>query len=108
MLQLTHLYFENLRFDEKANKVLQGVISNYLIRKSKDIRSKIQDGITRTLCGTSHSRKRVFDQEFANEASFEKMKAVYLNRFDNPADFYIVGDVKAAQLEPLLVKYANY
>ena len=35
------------------------------------------------------------------------MKAVYLDRFSNPADFdfYIIGDVKAEEIEPLLAKY---
>ncbi|QVY65014.1 pitrilysin family protein [Polaribacter sp. Q13] len=107
MLQLTYLYFENPRFDEQAYKVLQGGISNYLVRRSKDIGEQMKDGITTTLYGEDHPIKRVFNKEFADDASFEQMKAVYLDRFDNPADFdfYIVGDVKAEQLEPLLAKY---
>jgi zinc protease len=107
MLQLTYLYFENPRFDEQAYKVLQGGISNYLVRRSKDISEQMKDGITTTLYGEGHPIKRVFNQAYANDASFEQMKSVYLNRFDNPADFefYIVGDLKAEQLEPLLAKY---
>ncbi|MEC3906742.1 insulinase family protein [Tamlana sp. 2201CG12-4] len=107
MLQLVYLYFEKPRFDEQAYKVLHGNISNYLVRRSKDIGEQMKDGMTTTLYGESHPRKRVFDQAFVNDASFETMKAVYLDRFDNPADFefYIVGDVKAEQLEPLLTKY---
>ena len=107
MLQLAHLYFENPRFDDQAYKVLQGGISNYLVRRSKDIGEQMKDGVTTTLYGDSHPRKRVFNQAFANDASFDQMKAVYLDRFDNPADFefYIVGDVESGQLEPLLSKY---
>ncbi|MFS4455667.1 M16 family metallopeptidase [Maribacter sp. 2304DJ31-5] len=107
MLQLAHLYFENPRFDQQAYKVLQGSIDNYLVRRSKDIGEQMKDGLTTTLYGAGHPRKRVFDQAFVDDVSFEKIKAVYLDRFENPGDFefYIVGDVKAEQLEPLLAKY---
>ncbi|OEK08953.1 peptidase M16 [Flavivirga aquatica] len=107
MLQLAHLYFEKPRFDEEAYQVLQGGINNYIIRRSKDISEQIKDGITTTLFGNDNSRKRIFNQDFANDISFDKMKSVYLSRFANPADFeyYIIGDVKAKQLEPLLSKY---
>lgn len=107
MLQLTHLYFENPRFDWQAYKVLQDGISNYILSKSRDIGEQMKDRITTTLYGDSHPRKRVWNQSFVNDASFDQMKAVYLERFENPSDFefYIVGDVKAEQLEPLLSKY---
>ncbi|MGS0524398.1 M16 family metallopeptidase [Zobellia nedashkovskayae] len=107
MLQLMYLYFENPRFDEQAFQVLQGVIDNYLIKRSKNIDEQMKDGITTTLYGNANPRKRVFDQGFVNDISFNKIKSVYLDRFANPADFefYIVGDVKAEELEPLLEKY---
>ncbi|MDE3742778.1 M16 family metallopeptidase [Maribacter polysaccharolyticus] len=107
MLQLAHLHFVKPRFDEQAFQVLQGNINNYLIRRSKDVNEKIKDSITTTLYGNDNPRKRIFDREFANDISFNKMKTVYLGRFANPSDFefFIVGDVKADQLEPLLSKY---
>lgn len=107
LLQLVYLYFENPRFDEQAYKVLEGGISNYLVKRSKNIGEQMKDGVTTTLYGDDHPRKRVFNQVFANDASFDKMKAVYLDRFSNPADFdfYIIGDVKAEEIEPLLAKY---
>ncbi|MFS4455670.1 M16 family metallopeptidase [Maribacter sp. 2304DJ31-5] len=107
MLQLAYLYFENPRFDEEAYEIVQDGIDSYLERRSNDINEQMNDGLTTTLYGYNHSRKRVFDQAFVDEASFENIKAIYLDRFDNPADFdfYIVGDIKSAQLEPLLLKY---
>ena len=107
MLQLAHLYFEKPRFDEQAFQVLQGGINNYLIRRSKDINEQIKDSIVTTLYGNNSPKKRIFNQDFINDIAFEKMKSVYLERFANPADFefFIVGDVKADQLEPLLSKY---
>ena len=107
MLQLVHLYFEKPRFDEQAFQVLQGGINNYLIRRSKDIGEQMKDGITTTLYGSDNPRKRVFNKDFVDDVTFDKMKSTYLDRFDNPADFefFIVGDLKAEQLEPLLSKY---
>ena len=107
MLQLAHLYFEKPRFDEQAFQVLQGSLDNYVIRRGKNIREQMRDGITTTLYGHNNPRKRVFDQAYASDIAFDRMKSVYLNRFANPADFefFIVGDVKAEQLEPLLEKY---
>ena len=107
MLQLAHLYFEKPRFDEQAFQVLQSGINNYIIRRSKDINEQMKDGVTTTLYGNDNPRKRVFNQDFVNDIAFEKMKSTYLERFANPADFefFIVGDVKAEQLELLLSKY---
>lgn len=107
MLQLVHLRFVKPRFDEEAYKVLQGGINNYLIRRSKDVKEQMSDGITTTLYGIEHPRKRIFNQDYANDASFEQMKAVYLDRFADASDFefFIVGDVASEQLKPLLVKY---
>lgn len=106
MLQLAHLYFVKPRFDKKAYQVLQGGINNYLLRRAKDIKEKMRDGVTTTLYG-QHPRKRIFNQDFVKDISFDKIKAVYQDRFANAADFdfYIVGDIKAAQLKPLLAKY---
>lgn len=107
MLQLTHLYFEKPRFDEQSFQVLQSMISNYLIRRSNDIKEKMQDSVTVTLYGYDHPVKRIFNEDFVKDISFEKIKAVYNERFANPADFefFIVGDVKEADLKPLLEKY---
>ncbi|MFY0712537.1 insulinase family protein [Seonamhaeicola sp. NFXS20] len=107
MLQLAHLYFAKPRFDEQAFQVMQGGINNFLIKRSKDIGEQMKDSITTTLYGNSNPRKRIFNQDFVNEISFNKIKSVYLDRFANPADFefFIVGDVKAELLEPLLSKY---
>ena len=106
MLQLAHLYFENPRFDEQAYEVLLEGVNNFIVRRSKIIGEQIKDGI-QTILYDNHPRRRLFNQALVDDASFDQMKAVYLDRFDNPADFefYIVGDVKAGQLEPLLSKY---
>ena len=107
MLQMVYLTFENPRFDEDAYAVLMENVKNYLIRRSENISEKMNDSLTTTLYGKNHPTERIFNQELVDEMSFEKSKAIYLERFDNAADFefFIVGDVEKENLKPLLEKY---
>ncbi|UMB59345.1 insulinase family protein [Lutibacter sp. A80] len=107
MLQMVYLRFEKPRFDEDAYTVLMENVKNYLIRKSENITEKMNDSLITTLYGKNHPTQRIFNQELVDEMSFEKAKAIYLERFNNAADFefFIVGDVEKENLEPLLEKY---
>ena len=107
MLQLVNLRFTHPRFDESSFEVLQQQISSYLIDKSSDINSKIQDSLTTTLYGNNHPKKRVITEDYITQSSFEDMKAIYMSRYANAADFnfFIVGDVIEDDLKPLLEKY---
>jgi len=107
MLQLTHVYFVKPRFDEEAFKVLESNINNYLIRRSKDIGEKMRDSLTIAIYGENNPKERIFNEDFVKDISFEKIKAVYNDRFADASDFefFIVGDVKEAQLKPLLEQY---
>lgn len=107
MLQLTNLRFTKPRFDEKSYNVLMQNIDSYLIRKSQDIKSKMQDSTTVILYGKNHPKQRLFNKAFVSEVSFEKIKSIYKTRFANAADFtfFIVGDVSKEALKPLLEKY---
>ena len=107
MLQMVHAYFVKPRFDQDAFKVLKTGIDNYLYRKSKDVNAKIKDSLTYTIYGKDHPRKRLFDQDYVNDISFEKIKSIYLDRFDDASDFefFIVGDVSEEDLTPLLEQY---
>ncbi|OMP30156.1 pitrilysin family protein [Mangrovimonas sp. DI 80] len=107
MLQMVYLYFEKPRFDEQAFEVIKNNVDNYLIRKSKDINAKMRDSITVALYGKNDPKKPIYDQEYANAISFDKIKAVYEERFADISDFefFIVGDVKEDELKPLLEKY---
>ena len=107
MLQMVHLYFVKPRFDEDAYKVLQGNIENYITRRSQDIGEKMRDSITVSLYGKNNPKERLFDKDFVNDMSFDKMKEIYQERFSDASDFefFIVGDVNENQLKPLLEKY---
>ncbi|WP_225312610.1 M16 family metallopeptidase [Pseudotamlana haliotis] len=107
LLQMTFLRFVKPRFDEEAYKVQRGNINNYLLKRSKDVDEKMNDSLTVALYGKADPNHRLFNSDLVKEFSFEKVKEIYSDRFNDPADFefFIVGDVKEAQLKPLLEKY---
>ncbi|GAA3642908.1 M16 family metallopeptidase [Flavivirga jejuensis] len=107
MLQLAHVYFVKPRFDEQAFKVLESNINNHVIKRSKDLAEKMKDSLTIALYGKNNPKKRIFNQDYVNDISFEKIKTIYKDRFSDASDFefFIVGDVKESQLKPLLETY---
>lgn len=107
MLQLANLRFTKPRFDQKGYDVLIQNLNSYLIRKSQDLKSKMQDSTTVILYGKNHPKERLFNKKFISEISFDTMKSIYKQRFGNVADFtfFIVGDVSKEKLKPLLEKY---
>ncbi|TXD54133.1 M16 family metallopeptidase [Polaribacter sp. IC063] len=107
MMQLVNLRFTKPRFDEQSYNVLMQQVDAFLIRKSEQIQSKMQDSITTILYGKNHPTERLFDKKLMSEMSFDKMKSIYTSRFGNAADFtfFIVGDVTKETIKPLLEKY---
>ena len=107
LLQLVYLRFAKPRFDQNAYDVLMSNVDNYKIRRSKNIGEKMKDSMTITVYGKDHPTKRIFNDEYTKSFSFEKMKAIYLDRFNNAADFefFIIGDIPENDLKPLLKKY---
>ena len=107
MMQLVNLRFTKPRFDETSYKVLMQQVDAFLIRKSEQLQSKMQDSVTTILYGKNHPTERLFDKKLMSEMSFDKMKAIYTSRFGNAGDFkfFIVGDVSKETIKPLLEKY---
>ena len=106
-LQMMHLQFVKPRFDTTSFEVLKNNMNNSLIQRGGDNNFKIADTITTTLYGFNNPKKRLYTEKFISEVSLEKMKAIYLDRFSNPADFqfFITGDISKEALKPLLEKY---
>jgi len=107
MMQLVNLRFTKPRFDETSYNVLMQNVDAFLIRKSEQIQSKMQDSVTTILYGKNHATQRLFDKKLVSEMSFGKIKSIYESRFGNAADFkfFIVGDVAKETIKPLLEKY---
>ncbi|MDD7885417.1 pitrilysin family protein [Flavivirga sp. 57AJ16] len=106
LLQMIHLRFVKPRFDVDAYQVFMGNLNNVMGR-SQIINDRIKDSMTVALYGNNHPRKRLFNNDFLKDVSFDKIKAVYKERFKNVADFefFIVGDIQKGRLRPLLEKY---
>ena len=107
MMQLVNLRFTKPRFDEQSYNVLMQQVDAFLIRKSEQIQSKMQDSVTTILYGKNHPTERLFDKKLMSEMSFDKMKGIYTSRFGNAGDFtfFIVGDVTKEVIKPLLENY---
>ncbi|WP_194767056.1 M16 family metallopeptidase [Tamlana sp. I1] len=107
MLQLVYVYFVKPRFDEEAFKVLESNMNNYILSKSNNVSEKIRDLLTTTLYGENNPKAPIFNQDYLNTVSFDKIKTIYNSRFADASDFefFIVGDVKALNLKPLLEQY---
>ena len=60
-----------------------------------------------TLYGKDNPKVRLFTTDYANDISFEKIKEIYLDRFNDASDFefFIIGDIQKETLKPLLEKY---
>lgn len=107
MLQMTYLRFAKPRFEKDAFDVMIGNMENYLIGRSNNIDEKIKDSITVALYGNNNLKQPLFNQDYINSISFEKMQQIYATRFKNASDFefFIVGDVSKETLKPLLENY---
>ncbi|MDO5974359.1 M16 family metallopeptidase [Flavivirga jejuensis] len=107
LLQMIHLHFVKPRFDADAYQVLMKHIDNDIIKRSHTINEKINDSITTTLYGNNNPKQRLFNHDFVKEVSYDKLKAVYKERFNNAADFefFIVGDIQKSVLRTLLEQY---
>lgn len=107
MLQMAHLRFVKPRFDKDAFEVLIANLENYLVSRSNNINEKIKDSIKVALYGKNNPKEPLFTQEYIDKLSFETMKQIYAERFENAFDFefFIVGDISKKQLKPLLEKY---
>ncbi|GAA3603740.1 hypothetical protein GCM10022396_21310 [Flavivirga amylovorans] len=107
LLQMIHLRFVNPRFDKDVYQVVIENLNNYITKRCHDINEKIKDSVTATLYGNNHPKRRLFNNEFIKDVSFDKIKVVYMERFNNAADFefFIVGDLQKRALRSLLEKY---
>ncbi|MCI9846849.1 M16 family metallopeptidase [Flavobacterium pectinovorum] len=107
MLQMVYLQFTKPRFDQDAYNVVMENFNNKVLSRSEDIQEKMEDSTVVTLYGLNNPKKRLFNKEYVEAITFDKIKSVYNARFGNAADFefFLVGDIEKDKLKPLLEKY---
>lgn len=107
MMQLLYLRFEKPRFDKEQFSLLKERFQNILKNKEKDINSKMNDSLSVAVYGKNNPKVYTLNQQYIDDLSFDKMKAIYEDRFSDVSnfEFNIVGDVTPEVLKPLLEKY---
>ena len=106
MFQLIHLYYTNPRFDEQSFNALQTRYKAFLENMKNDINNAFRDSVSVTMAD-HHPRMRLFNADLIEEASFEGIKEIYNDRFNNAGDFIFVisGDFDEAEINLYLEKY---
>ena len=106
MMQLAYLHFEQPRFDEEAYNALMARYKAFVSNMGNDPKKIMSDSLS-AIRSNYHERNLVFDAEYLEKVSFERMKEVYLERFSNASDFtfFIVGDIEEETAKELVTKY---
>ncbi|MGL5683538.1 MAG: M16 family metallopeptidase [Marinifilaceae bacterium] len=106
MLQLMYLRFTKPRFDADAHQAMMS--RNYAqIDNMQKNPSKIMRDSMNLIVTNYNERTLLFNREYLDKITLDKVEKVYRERFANPADFtfFIVGNIDEEQLRPLVEKY---
>lgn len=106
MLQLVYMRFEEPRFDEDKFKNLMNKNYSDLSKKIVTAASFMKDTLS-AIMANGNPRAVSYDKAYLDKINFNRMKEIYKERFANANDFtfFIVGDVDADRLKPLVAKY---
>ena len=106
MFQLIYLYYTTPRFDEQAFNALQTRYEAYVQNLKNDINNAFSDSVYVTMAN-HHPRERPFGEDIINEISFNGIKEIYKDRFDNAGDFIFVisGDFNESEINSYIEKY---
>ncbi|WP_303316241.1 insulinase family protein [Flavivirga abyssicola] len=106
-LQMMHLTFSSPRFDVSAFKNI--IEKEKTLRKKNEniIFSKVRRNVNDILYGKNNPLFQSLRIDNLESITLDKVKKVYYDRFENPADFdfIIVGKITKETLKPLLEKY---
>jgi zinc protease len=105
-LQLIHLYFTNPRWNDGEFKTFIDKQKAYYQNADAEPRKAFSDTVNVML--NNHSpRFTPVNYKTLDQISFDKIKAIYADRFSDPANFtfQFVGKINPDELKPLLEKY---
>ncbi len=106
MFQLVYMRFEEPRFDRMAfDKLMERNYYN-VANAAKTAKTIMRDTIA-LISDNGNPRLLMFDKEYLDQIDFDRMKEIYFERISNAADFtfFIIGDVEAETLKPLVEEY---
>ena len=106
MMQLIYLHFNQPRFDKEAH---DAIIARYMafVENMNNNPQKVMGDSLNLIATNYHPRTRVLDQEFLQEVSYDRIEAVYRDRFADASDFFfiIVGNMDTEEVKLLAQKY---
>jgi zinc protease len=105
-LQLVYLHFTQPRWNETDFKTWKEKMNSYFINAESEPRKAYSDTITVMLA--NHSKRMVpMTYKMMDQVTFEKVKAIYTDRFCDPGNFtfQFVGKIDPNQVKALLEKY---
>ena len=105
-LQLIYLYFTKPRWNETDYKTWMDKNKAYYVNAESEPRKAFSDSVTVMLANHNHRIVPMNFQALA-EITFDKLQAVYNDRFSDPGNFtfQFVGKINPDEVKPLLEKY---
>lgn len=106
MMQLIWLHFEQPRFDASAFENQRSYHQNLLANMKADNSKAMNDSISVSTTN-HHPRVLLFNEKFIEGIDYEKVQAIYRDRFADAGDFtfVFVGNIDEEIALPLLEKY---
>ena len=106
MLQLVYLNFTSPRRDDDAFTSSIERTRNALKNQDLNPQTALQDSVISVVYNNDVRAKR-FKEEDLDRINYDRLLEMYRERFANAGDFefYLVGDVNADSVAPLLAKY---
>ena len=106
MLQLTYLCFTSPRRDDDAFTSQMERTRNALKNQELNPQTTLQDSLVSVIYDNNVRAKRLKEADL-DRISYDRLLEIYRERFANAGDFefYMVGDVDADSVAPLLAKY---
>lgn len=106
LMQMVYLAFEKPRFDEDAHNAL---MARYMavVKNLQNEPKKIMEDSLRQIWNNYHPRLRVLDTEFMENISFDEIRDIYNDRFQDAEDFtfLIVGNIDEETAKSMSEKY---
>ena len=100
LMQLIYLGFEKPRFDKVTHELMMQQA------RASFQTSRVNDSL-QMIMNNYNPRIVLYNQDFLDQVSLEKIERIYRDRIQDASDFtfFIVGDVEAEQVRPLVEKY---
>ena len=106
MMQLLYLNFTQVREDKAAYETVKNLMLSQVENMSHDPQYVFQDSLVRNLYG-HHPKAMIQNYEMFSKMDYDRMVAIYKERFANAADFtfIIAGNFDEAEMEKYVAQY---